>query len=122
MIGYVLLGTNDLPRATAFYDKLFALLGAKRIWENERLVAWGASLASPSVGVVTPYDGGPATVGNGTMVALAVDSRETVDKLHARAMELGATDEGQPGQRFEGFYAAYFRDTDGNKLNFFHMG
>ena len=122
MIGYVTLGTNDLGRATGFYDPLFAAMGGKRVWENERGVAWGTSMQAPSVGVITPFDGRPATVGNGTMVALAVGSREEVDRLYALAIELGATDEGKPGERFAGFYAAYFRDRDGNKLNFFHMG
>ena len=122
MIGYVTLGTNDLARATSFYDQLFAAMGGKRVWETERGLGWGASLQAPSLGVMKPFDGRPATVGNGTMVALAVASREEVDRLHALALGLGATDEGKPGERFAGFYAAYFRDRDGNKLNFFHMG
>ena len=122
MIGYVTLGTNDLVRATAFYDQLFAAMGGKRVWESERGVAWGTSMQAPSVGVMTPFDGRPATVGNGTMVALVVGRREDVDSLYALAIELGATDEGKPGERLAGFHAAYFRDLDGNKLNFFHMG
>ena len=122
MIGYVTLGTNDLARATAFYDQLFAAMGAKRVWESERSVAWGTSMQAPSVGVIKPFDGRPATVGNGTMVALAIGSKEEVDRLYALAIELGAADEGKPGQRSAGFHAAYFRDLDGNKLNFFHMG
>ena len=122
MIGYVTLGTNDLARATAFYDQLFAAMGAKRVWEDERGVAWGTSMQAPSVGVIKPFDGRPATVGNGTMVALAIGSKEEVDRLYALAIELGAADEGKPGQRSAGFHAAYFRDLDGNKLNFFHMG
>ncbi len=122
MIGYVTLGTNDLARATAFYDELFAAMGAKRVWEDERGVAWGASMQAPAVGVIKPFDGRPATVGNGTMVALGVGSKEEVDRLYALAIKLGATDEGKPGQRSAGFYAAYFRDLDSNKLNFFHMG
>ena len=122
MIGYLTLGTNDLARATAFYDQLFAAMGGKRVWESERGVAWGTSMQAPSVGVITPFDGRPATVGNGPMVALAVGSREEVDRLYALAIELGASDEGKPGERFAGFYAAYFRDLDGNKLNFCHMG
>ncbi|MBK8892195.1 MAG: VOC family protein [Dechloromonas sp.] len=122
MIGYVTLGTNDLSRATAFYDQLFAAMGGKRVWESERGVAWGTSMQAPSVGVMTPFDGRPATVGNGTMVALVVGRREDVDSLYALAIELGATDEGKPGERLAGFHAAYFRDLDGNKLNFFHMG
>lgn len=122
MIGYVTLGTHDLARSTAFYDALLAELGAKRVMEGERFVAWGASLQQPSLGVILPFDRQPATPGNGTMVALVVDSPAKVDALHRRALALGGTDEGAPGERFKGFYAGYFRDLDGNKLNFFCMG
>jgi len=122
MIGYVTLGTNDMQRAAAFYDALLAELGAKRFMEGERFIAWSATPHGPSVGVIIPFDGQPATVGNGVMVALAVDSPAKVDALHAKALALGGKDEGAPGPRFDGFYAAYFRDLDGNKLNVFHMG
>jgi catechol 2,3-dioxygenase-like lactoylglutathione lyase family enzyme len=122
MIGYVTLGTNDLPRAAAFYDKLLAPLGVKRIMEFERGIAWGTSLSAPSLALMTPFDGRPATVGNGTMVAMYVDSKDKIDTLYQLALELGGTDEGKPGPRGGGFYAAYFRDLDGNKLNFFQMG
>lgn len=122
MIGYVTLGTNDLPRATAFYDTLFGTLGAKRLWESERGVAWGVAMDKPSVGVMKPYDGKAATRGNGTMVAIVVDSREKVDAFYRKALELGATDEGPAGPRGQGFYAGYFRDLDGNKLNVFCFG
>jgi catechol 2,3-dioxygenase-like lactoylglutathione lyase family enzyme len=122
MIGYVTLGTNDLPKAIAFYDKLLGSLGAKHVWESEQGVAWGTGANSPGLGITKPYDGKPATRGNGTMVALAMDSKQKVDALYKLAMELGATDEGKPGPRGEGFYAAYFRDLDGNKLNCFFMG
>ncbi len=122
MIGYVTLGTNDFSRSTAFYDALLAELGAKRIMEGPRFVAWGTSMQAPSLGVILPFDGQPATRGNGTMVALAVKSPAQVDALHAKALKLGGTDEGAPGERFKGFYAGYFRDLDGNKLNFFCMG
>lgn len=122
MIGYVTLGTNNLPRAIAFYEALLGEIGAKRVFEAPRGIAWGVSPNSPGLGVMTPFDVRPATWGNGTMVALVVDSREKVDKLYKKAMELGAMDEGAPGQRMEGFYAGYFRDPDGNKLNFFYMG
>ena len=76
----------------------------------------------PAGGITIPFDGQPATVGNGVMIALAASSKEQVDKLYAKAMSLGATDEGKPGARMDNFYAAYFRDLDGNKLNFFYMG
>jgi len=122
MIGYVTLGTNDLPRATAFYDALLGALGAKRVYEFERGVSWSVGHDKPGLGVLKPFDGKPATRGNGTMVALAVDSKDKVDMLYRKALELGATDEGPAGPRGEGFYAAYFRDLDGNKLNVFCMG
>ncbi|MEP7209014.1 MAG: VOC family protein [Casimicrobiaceae bacterium] len=122
MIGYVTLGTNDFPKAKAFYDKLLGSLGAKRVFEMERAVAWGTSMSAPSLGVCLPYDGKQATRGNGTMVALVVDSNDKVDALYELALELGGSDEGKPGPRGDGFYAAYFRDLDGNKLNCFCMG
>jgi len=122
MIGYVTLGTNDMARACAFYDALLGELGARRIMEGERFVAWGTGPQAPSLGVITPYDGKEACRGNGTMVSLVVKAPAQVDALHAKALALGGTDEGAPGERFKGFYAGYFRDPDGNKLNFFCMG
>jgi catechol 2,3-dioxygenase-like lactoylglutathione lyase family enzyme len=123
MIGYVTVGTNDMARASAFYDALFAPLGAKRVMDiGERLILWGVARGQPAFGVVAPYDKQPAHRGNGAMTALLAGSRENVDKLHALALQLGGTDEGAPGDRGYGFYGGYFRDLDGNKLNFFHMG
>jgi catechol 2,3-dioxygenase-like lactoylglutathione lyase family enzyme len=121
MIGYVTLGTNDLPRAAAFYDALLAEMGAKRMMESDQFIAWGTKPHLPGLGVTKPFDGNAATVGNGVMVALGVDSSVKVDALHRKALQLGAKDEGAPGPRSEGFYAGYFRDLDGNKLNFFVM-
>jgi len=122
MIGYITLGTNDLERATDFYDQLLKPLGASRFMETERMVAWLVSPSKPGIAINKPYDGKPATVGNGSMVALAVNSPDKVDEVYGKAIELKATDEGAPGPRGEsGFYAAYFRDLDGNKLNVFCM-
>ena len=121
MIGYMTLGTNDLPRATAFYDALLADLGAKRLMEFDRGIVWGVAMDKPSLGIMKPFDGQSATGGNGTMVALAVARPELVDALYKKALELGATDEGPAGPRGQGFYAGYFRDLDGNKLNVFYM-
>jgi catechol 2,3-dioxygenase-like lactoylglutathione lyase family enzyme len=118
MIGYVTLGTNDLPRAIKFYAELMSLLNAKIAYETDRSKAW--TTGQGSLSICKPFDGKPATVGNGTMVALAVDSTAMVDALYRKALELGGTDEGPPGERFPGYYAAYFRDLDGNKLNAFH--
>jgi catechol 2,3-dioxygenase-like lactoylglutathione lyase family enzyme len=121
MIGYVTIGTNDLERAAGFYDEILSFFGGKRFMENERLIAWSAGENSPGVGVCTPYDGNPASVGNGMMVSLMASSPEQVKSVHSRAIELGGTDEGEPGQRFGAFYGAYFRDLDGNKLCTFCM-
>ena len=121
MIGYVTLGTNDLARAVAFYDALMAEMGAGRFMEEESFVAWATGPDSPGLSVTRPFDGQPATVGNGVMVALQADSPEQVDRVYAKAISLGAKDEGAAGPRAEipGFYAGYFRDPDGNKLNVF---
>ena len=122
MIGYVTLGTNDLERASAYYAALLGDLGATRMLELDRLVTWGTEEGSPMLGVIMPFDGNPATVGNGTMVGLNVGSTAKVDEMYAKALELGGTDEGAPGERMPGFYVGYFRDIDGNKLDFFCMG
>jgi predicted lactoylglutathione lyase len=122
MIGYVMLGTNKFDKAAAFYDSLLGSLGASRMMEADSFIAWGTGVGSPAISICKPHDGKAATVGNGVMVAIPVDSREKVDALYAKAMELGGSDEGAPGQRSDTFYAGYFRDLDGNKLNAFVMG
>jgi catechol 2,3-dioxygenase-like lactoylglutathione lyase family enzyme len=120
MIGYVTLGTNNFERAVAFYDELLAPLGAGRFMEFEGIfVAWAIAPDKPGLSVTKPFDGNPATVGNGMMVALSVDSKELVHKIYDKAIELGGKDEGPAGPRSDGFYAGYFRDLDGNKLNVF---
>ena len=121
MIGYVTLGTNDFDRAVRFYDALLGAMGAKRIMEFDGFIVWGTK-GGASLAVTQPYDKRPATVGNGVMVALTAGSKANVDAIYKKAMELGASDEGKPGPRSETFYAAYFRDPDGNKLNAFHLG
>lgn len=121
MIGYVMVGTNDFPGAVAFYDALLGEIGAKRFMESDRFVAWGCSPAQAGFSVTKPYNGEAASVGNGSMVAFVVQKPEQVDALHRKAIELGATDEGAPGFRGGNFYGGYFRDLDGNKLNFFCM-
>lgn len=121
MIGYVTLGTNDIKKAAAFYDELCKELGAGRFMESDTFIAWGTGMNAPGISVIKPHDGKPATVGNGTMVALAVDSPEKVDRIYKKAIDLGAKDEGPAGPRGDTFYAGYFRDPDGNKLNVFCM-
>ena len=119
MIGYVTLGTDDVQRAAKFYDAVMAVIGAGRVFEGDNFIAWGTSTNQPGLSVVTPYDGKPASAGNGTMVALVVDAPEKVRAVHAKALEFGGANEGDPGLRQGNFYAAYFRDLDGNKLNAF---
>ena len=119
MIGYTTLGTNDLPRAAAFYDQLLGSIGAKRWMEGDRFIAWACTPDKPALGVITPYDGKAATVGNGTMVAFSARSWKEVEQFHAQALAHGGTSEGAPGLRPQytpDFYAAYVRDPDGNKL------
>jgi len=121
MIGYVTLGTNKFDDAAKFYDALFASIGAGRMMESDTFIAWTPAPTAPAVSIIRPFDGKPATVGNGMMVAIVMDTRAKVDAFHAKALELGGVDEGAPGVRFGNFYAGYFRDLDGNKLNAFCM-
>ena len=121
MIGYITIGTNDMQKSAAFYDALLGSIGVSRMMEGDNFIAWGAPDSPPWLSIIKPYDGQPATVGNGVMVALAMDAPEKVDALYAKALELGATDEGASGPRGDTFYAGYFRDLDGNKLNAFCM-
>ena len=123
MIGYVTLGTNDLPRAAKFYDALAAELGTGRMMDSGEFIAWGTPGGGAGIGLTKPFDGNAATVGNGVMVALEAGDKDQVDRLHAIALANGGRDEGAPGPRGDGgFYAGYFRDPDGNKLAAFIMG
>jgi predicted lactoylglutathione lyase len=122
MIGYVTLGTNDLARAAAFYDAIAKEMGVGRFMETDSFIAWGEPGGAPGLGITKPFDGNPATVGNGVMVALEAADQAQVDRIYHLAISLGAKDEGAPGPRGEGFYAGYFRDLDGNKLNAFVAG
>lgn len=121
MIGYVTLGTDDLGKAAAFYDELFKVMGIGRVLETDKYIAWGQAEGGAGMSVTLPFNGKPASAGNGVMVALAADSKEMVNAFHAKALELGGADEGAVGYRDEmpGFYAGYFRDLDGHKLNVF---
>lgn len=119
MIAYTTIGTNDLERATAFYSDLLSELGAKQGWSSDTFVGFGVAPDQPQFALCTPYDKGFATHGNGAMVALSAGSKDKVDSIYAKAIKLGATDEGEPGVRAEAFYMAYFRDLDGNKIALF---
>lgn len=123
MLGYCTLGTNDLAKAKAFYDELLVMFGARRVLELERGVIYGIN--SLSLGLLIPADGEQASVGNGVMVALQASSRQQVDEVYFKALSLGGTSEGEPGVRGpdpDGFYGAYFRDREGNKLCVYRFG
>lgn len=119
MISYTTVGTNDLEKAIAFYDGIFSEVGFSKAWGSDRMQGWTSKQGAPMFAVCTPWDKQPATAGNGTMIALDMKSKEAVDKLHAKAIELGAFDDGAPGPRNEVFYCGYFKDADGNKINAF---
>ena len=122
MIGYVTLGTNDLARAAKFYDAIAAELDTPRMMEFDGFIAWGKPGGAAGIGLTKPFDGDAATVGNGVMVALEAKDKEQVHRLYDIALANGGTCEGPPGPRGDGgFYAGYFRDPDGNKLNAFIM-
>ncbi len=123
MIGYITIGTNDLKRSIVFYDALMRAVGIKQLWAHGNMAAWGESRNDIAFCVATPFDGEDATVGNGSMIALKMKDRDAVDKIHAKALELGGADEGAAGPRGDhGFYGGYFRDLDGNKLNAYVAG
>jgi catechol 2,3-dioxygenase-like lactoylglutathione lyase family enzyme len=121
MIGYVTLGTNDREKSARFYDAVCGELGAGRMMENEQFIAWGVPGGGAGIGITRPFDGAAASVGNGVMVAFEAKDHAQVDRVYEIALATGGTCEGKPGERFPGFYAAYFRDPDGNKLNVHKM-
>jgi len=120
MIGYVTIGTNDMDRAVPFYDSLLGEVGAKQLMDLDRIKFYGTGEGA-MLALCIPFDKKPQNLGNGNMIAIPGGSREGVDKLYAKAIELGATDEGEPGERMPVFYGAYVRDLDGNKICFFDM-
>jgi len=118
MIGYITIGTNDFERAVKFYDELLSTIGISRLWKHDAMAAWGPSRQETALCVTVPFDKRGAVAGNGVMIALQLDDRDLVNAFHAKAIDLGAQDEGAPGPRGDhGFYGGYFRDLDGNKLN-----
>jgi len=120
MLGYVTIGVNDMDKAVAFYDALLGEIGAKQLMGMDRIKFYGTGEGA-MLAICLPYDEKAQNPGNGNMVAIPGGSREGVDKLYAKAMSLGASDEGEPGERMPIFYGAYVRDPDGNKLCFFEM-
>jgi catechol 2,3-dioxygenase-like lactoylglutathione lyase family enzyme len=123
MIGYITLGTNNIEQARGFYDAVLSEVGASRVLDDSHITVWGTQTGNAMLGVIKPYNGEIATVGNGSMAAITVDSDEMVGKIHAKAISLGATDEGAPGPRGKRKTEfAYCRDLEGHKLAFFCMG
>ena len=127
MLGYITVGSNDLEKARNFYDNLMPVLGAGRIMEfGDNFTMYGTGMGKPGLAVCKPHDGNGATAGNGNMAAIVCDTRDRVDALYSKAIELGGSDEGHPGVRGEegaqAFYGAYFRDLDGNKFCAFRIG
>ncbi len=121
MLGYTTIGVNDMDRAVGFYDTLLSEVGAKRLMDMDRIKFYGTAPDQAMLAICIPHNEEPQSAGNGNMIAIPGGSRDGVDKLYAKAMELGATDEGEPGERMPVFYGAYVRDLDGNKLCFFEM-
>ncbi len=121
MIGYTTIGVNDMARAEEFYGALLGEIGGSQLFGQDRIKFYGNGEGG-MLAICIPYDEQAQNPGNGTMVAINGGTRETVDKLYAKARELGASDEGEPGERVPGmFYGAYVRDLDGNKLCFYQM-
>ena len=122
MIGYVTIGVSDIEKAKSFYTELLAPLGASLLMDAGRIAFIGTAMDAPMLAVCTPYDENDPACGNGNMIAINPGSKEKVSEFYHRALALGATDEGEPGQRIEDmFYGAYVRDADGNKVCFFQF-
>lgn len=123
MLSYATIGVSDLDKSEAFYNELLAPLGAKTLIKMDRIIFIGKSMAAPMLAICIPYNEDPQHCGNGNMLAIAPGSKEKCDALYTKAISLGATCDGAPGQRIpDVFYGAYFRDFDGNKIVFNHFG
>jgi catechol 2,3-dioxygenase-like lactoylglutathione lyase family enzyme len=123
MIGYTTIGVSDMERAKKFYCDLFADKGAKVVIDAGRIAFIGTQRGEPMLAVCEPFDKEAPTPGNGVMIAFPIEEKQEADALYARALELGATCDGPPGQRIpDRFYGSYVRDLDGNKLCFFMFG
>ena len=121
MLGYVTVGSNDLPKANAYYADLLGDIGFTKLFDHPSGGTIFAKDGKIQFGVLGTYNGEPATAGNGSMVAMELPSAAAVDSFHAKALALGGSCEGAPGNRGGFFYAAYMRDLDGNKLCAYHM-
>ena len=121
MLGYATIGVKNMDKAVVFYDALLAEIGGKQVFGMDRIKFYGTGPDAAMLAICTPYDEGEQNCGNGNMIAIPGGSREGVDRLYAKAIELGATDDGEPGERMPTFYGSYVRDPDGNKLCFYEM-
>ncbi len=122
MISHTTFGTNDLARAEAFFDGLLPMLNGKKHVKTDRAVFYAFGDGAAKLAISQPFNGEPASVGNGTMLAFTVPSIDAVHDVYSKALALGAKDEGEPGPRYNGlYYGAYFRDLDGNKFTVFHL-
>jgi predicted lactoylglutathione lyase len=123
MIGYVTIGVTDMEKAKAFYSELLSDLGASVLMDMGRIAFIGNDMNAPMLAVCIPHNEAGCNSGNGNMFAVNPGSKEKVVELYNKALELGATSEGEPGQRIaDMFYGAYVRDPDGNKLAFYQFG
>lgn len=114
-LDYCVLGTNNLEASRKYYDSLFEQTELNHVLSTERMIFWQCE--DFAFAIATPFDGQPATNGNGTMIGLNLGSTEEVKRLHQKAIALGGTCEGEPGQRGPKF-SAYVRDLDKNKIVF----
>jgi catechol 2,3-dioxygenase-like lactoylglutathione lyase family enzyme len=123
MLAYTTLGVADFERAKTFYAALLEVIGADYVMGNERIALYGKDMDNPMLAICIPYDEQPPSAGNGTMVAIRAGSRAACYTMYEKALALGATCDGSPGERMpDVFYGGYVRDPDGNKLCFCHMG
>ena len=121
MISHTILGTNDLEKAALFYSKILSKIGGTQIFKSDTVIFWELEGGGSKLALTVPFDGQPASNGNGTMVAFTISSVNEVDEIFSMALTLGASSEGAPGERNDGaYYGAYFRDLDGNKIAIFH--
>jgi catechol 2,3-dioxygenase-like lactoylglutathione lyase family enzyme len=121
-VGYFTVGSNRLSEARDFYDGLLGTIGMRGVFEHPSGGRLYSGKGTGMFGVLGPYNGEPACVGNGTMGGFRFDTEEEIAAFHAKALSLGAANEGDPGQRGPGAYFAYFRDLDGNKLCAYKLG
>ncbi|MEM1113936.1 MAG: VOC family protein [Pseudomonadota bacterium] len=123
MIGYTTIGVKDMEKAKAFYTELLADLGASVLADMGRIAFIGTSMNEPMLAVCVPYDEQDPHPGNGNMFAVTATTKEQAQVLYNKAIALGATCDGEPGQRIpDMFYGAYVHDPDGNKLAFYVFG